>query len=398
VTVFIIDAVRTARGRGNDKSALKPLRPLDLARHVFDAVRQRQSLDTSQVDDALIGCATQCGEQGSGIARLIALHAGWSETMNAITINRACTSGLAAVNLASLQAQYGDGLAVAGGIEMMCRVTMGADQGPMFVDRALQTSIPLVPLGISADALASLHGLSREDCDAYAAESQRRAAQAREQGWFSSLLPVVDNDGQVLLAQDETIRAGTTAEKLATLEPAFAALGAKGLDAMVAARLGLERIDHVHHAGNSPVGADGASLVLLASEGAAQRLGLKPRARIVAMADTGSSPLTAHDGAVAASRKALARAGLSVDDIDLFEVNEAFAAPMLHYMTALAVPHERFNVNGGAIALGHAMGSTGSALLGTLLDELERRKLRRGLVAVSGAAGVAVATIIERTT
>lgn len=394
--MMIIDAVRTARGRGNDKSALKSLTTLELGQQVFRAIEQRSALDTEVVSEIAIGCATQHGEQGSGVARLLALEAGWSPQAGAITVNRACASGLAAVHLAALQAQAIDGVAVGGGVEMMCRVPMGSDAGPLLTDRALQARLGLLPMGIAADAVASHHGFSRVQCDAYAAESQARAARAREQGLYASLIPVRDAQGDVVLAQDETPRPGTTAQSLAELAPAFAALGAKGLDALACERLGLKAIEHVHHAGNSPAMADGASLVLLASENAAKRHGLKARARILGMADTSDSAVWGLTAGVKASRLALSRAGLTADKVDLFEVNEAFAAVMLHYMQELGVPHEKLNVNGGAIALGHAMGSTGSALLGTLLDELERRGLRYGLVAAAGAAGVASAAVIER--
>lgn len=394
--MWIIDAVRTARGKGNDKSALKDLSALEVGQQVFKAIEQRNRLDTEQVTEVVIGCATQHGEQGSGIARLLSLEAGWSPQTGAITVNRACASGLAAVHLAALQARAADGLAVGGGVEMMCRVPMGSDGGPLLTDRALQARLGLLPMGIAADAVATQWGFTRAQCDAYAAESQARAVRAREQGWFTSLIPVRDAQGQVILAQDETPRASTTAQALSELAPAFAALGAKGLDAVACDRLGLDAIHHVHHAGNSPAMADGASLVLLASEGAVQRHGLRARGRLLGMADTSDSATWGLTAGVKASRLALERAGLDAARIDLFEVNEAFAGVMLHYMQALQVPHDKLNVNGGAIALGHAMGSTGSALLGTLLDELERRGLRYGLVATAGAAGVASAAVIER--
>lgn len=394
--MLIIDAVRTARGKGNDRSALRALSALELGRQVFAAIEQRVQIDTEQVAEVVIGCATQHADQGSGIARLLALESGWSPQAGALTINRACASGLAAVNLAALQAQVADGLAVGGGVEMMSRVPMGSDGGPMFTDRALQARLGLLPMGIAADAVASKSGFTRDQCDAYAEESQRRAAQAQENGWFASLIPVRNAEGQVLLEQDETPRSSTTVQKLAKLEPAFAALGATGLDAIACKYLGLPDIDHVHHAGNSPAMADGASLVLLASDAAARRHQLRPRARILGMADTSDSAVWGLTAGVKASRLALARAGLSSSQIDLFEVNEAFAGVMLHYMREMQVSRDRFNVNGGAIALGHALGSSGSALLGTLLDEMERRSLRYGLVAVAGAAGVASAAVIER--
>lgn len=393
---MIIDAVRTARGKGSSKSTLKDLSSLQVGRQVFDAIQQRNDLDTELVDEVVIGCATQHGEQGSGIARLLSLEAGWSPQAGAITINRACSSGLSAVSIAALQAQLSDGVAVGGGIEMMSRVPMGSDEGPLLRDRALQTRHALLPMGIAADAVATRHGFTRQQCDAFAAQSQARAAQAQAEGRFASLIAVRDDGGNTVLSQDETPRPGTSIEALAQLEPAFAALGAKGIDALACERLGLSHIEHVHHAGNSPSMADGASLVLLASESAVQRYGFKPRAKILGMADTSDSAVWGLTAGVKASQLALKRAGLRSDQIDLFEVNEAFAAVMLHYMQELQVPHEKFNVNGGSIALGHALGSTGSALLSMLIDELERRQLRYGLVAAPGAAGVASAMVIER--
>ncbi|WP_342130784.1 acetyl-CoA C-acyltransferase [Hydrogenophaga sp. OTU3427] len=394
---LIIDAVRSPRGRGNDKGSLKPLKPVDLLAQQLTALQARGGFDTAEVADAVIGCVTQTGEQGANIAKLALVRAGWSDAVPGVSINRYCASGLSALQFAAQQALANDALALGGGIEMMSRVPMAADRGPLTHDLDFQRQTGLVPIGIAADVVATLEGFSRADCDAYALASQQRAVAAREGGRFVSLRPVHADDGRVLLDADETPRPQTTAEGLAAMAPAFAALGGQsGVDALMAQRYGLARIDHVQHAGNSPAMADGAAAVLVASAGAAQRLGLRPRGRILATADVSVDHTLALTGAVDATRKALARAGLGVPDIDLFEVNESFAALMLHYMKHLQVPHDRLNVNGGAIALGHAMGATGSALVGMALDELERRDARRAVIAICGAAGVAVAMVIER--
>ena len=396
MNAFILDAMRTPRGRGNDKGALKGIKPVELLAQMFAAMQERNRLDTALVGDAVIGCVTQTAGQGANIGRMAALVAGWSDAVSAITVNRYCASGLSAMNFAALQALHADGLAVGGGVEMMSRVPMASDQGALTHDGELQARAGVIPIGVAADVVATLRGYSRERCDEYAFQSQQRAAQARADGRFLSLVAVKDAAGKALLEQDETPRAATTLAGLAAMQPAFAELGAKGFDQAACGSCGLAGIVHVHHAGNSPATADGASLVLLGSEAAARRAGLAPRARIVAMADAGGDRFLALTGAVDATRIALSRAKLRADDVALFEVNESFAALMLHYMDEIGVGHQRLNVNGGAIALGHAMGSTGGALAGTLLDELERRKERYGVVAICGAAGVAVATVIER--
>lgn len=395
-STYVIDALRTPRGRGNDKGALRALAPVDLLAQLLRGAAARMSLDPASLSDLVIGCVTQTGEQGSGIARLAALRAGWPDAVPALTINRYCASGLSAVALAALRAAAEGGCAMAGGVEMMSRVPMGADTGPLTHDPALQRALGLLPIGIAADAVATRQGYTRSQCDDWALASQQRAAAAQDAGRFRSLLPVTDADGRVLLAQDETPRRATTAASLAALPPAFAALAAQqGLDRLVAERLGLTSLQHVHHAGNAPAMADGASVVLVAGESALRRQGWTPRARILGMAEVGVDRTLALTGAVDASRLALARAGLSAAQIDLFEINESFAALMLHYCESLGIGAERVNVNGGAIALGHAMGSTGSALVGTLIDELEQRGLRHGLVAVCGAAGLATALVLE---
>ena len=394
---LIIEALRSPRGRGNDKGALRQVKPVDLLAQQLTALAKRTGLNTAQVSDTLIGCVTQTAEQGANIAKLSLVRAGWHDSVPGRSINRYCASGLSAVHLAAQQAMDNDSLAVGGGVEMMSRVPMASDQGPLTHDFEFQQQTTLVPIGISADTIATKEGFSREQCDAYAVASQQRAVAALEQGRFRSVVPVVDAQGVSLLEQDETPRAQTTLESLAELKPAFAAMAEKyGIDRLMCQRYGMDRIDHVQHAGNSPAMADGASVVLLASPGAVARLGLKPRARILATATVSVDHTLALTGAVQATQKALSKAGLKIQDIDLFEVNESFASLMLHYMKHLHVPHSKLNVNGGAIALGHAMGSTGSALVGMALDELEARQARRAVISLCGAAGLAVAMVIER--
>jgi acetyl-CoA C-acetyltransferase len=394
---LIIEALRSPRGRGNDKGALRQIKPVDLLAQQLTALAKRTGLNTAQVSDTLIGCVTQTADQGANIAKLSLLRAGWEDSVPGLSINRYCASGLSAVHLASQQAMDNDSLAVGGGVEMMSRVPMASDQGPLTHDFEFQQQTTLVPIGISADTIATQEGFSREQCDAYAVSSQQRAVAALEQGRFRSVVPVVDAQGVTLLERDETPRAQTTMESLAGLKPAFAAMAEKyGIDRLMCERYGLDRIDHVQHAGNSPATADGASVVLLASPGAAARLGLRPRARILATATVSVDHTLALTGAVQATQKALTKAGLHIEDIDLFEVNESFASLMLHYMKHLDVPHSKLNVNGGAIALGHAMGSTGSALVGMALDELEARQARRAVISLCGAAGLAVAMVVER--
>ena len=394
---YIVDAVRTPRGRGNDKGSLKTVRPIDLMGQTLHALATRTGLDSSKVADTLIGCVTQTADQGSNIGKLSVIAAGWSDRAPGMSVNRYCASGLSAVNYAALKAVQEDGIAVGGGVEMMSRVPVASDKGPLTHDFPFQQQAVLLPIGIAADTVATQNHFSRADCDAYANASQQRAATAQDEGRFRSLIPVTGEGGAPLLAADETPRRTTTIESLAKLPAAFAEMGAKyGIDAIVCKHFGLAQVDHVHHAGNSPAMADGASAVLLASEAAVKRHGFKPRARILAMVDVSIDRTLALTGASDATRIVLGRAGLSVGDIDLFEVNESFAALMLHYQRDLGVPHEQLNVNGGAIALGHAMGSTGSALLGTVLDELERVSGRYAVIAICGAAGLATATLIER--
>ena len=393
---LIIEALRSPRGRGSDKGSLKGIKPVQLLGGQLQALAQRTGIDTAHVADVVIGCVTQTGDQGSNIGKMALVQARWSDAAPALSINRYCASGLSAVQFAAQQAMVADGLAVGGGVEMMSRVPMASDQGPLTHDYGFQRATDLVPIGLAADAVASLEGFTRQQCDDYALASQQRAAAARDSGSFRSVVPVQASDGTMVLERDETPRPQTTAHSLAQLEPAFAAMGEKyGINTLLCQRYGLAAIDHVQHAGNSPAMADGAAAVLLASPQAAHRLGLGARGRILACADASVDHTLALTGAVDATRKALARAGLATSDIDLFEVNESFAALMLHYMKHLGVKHEQLNVNGGAIALGHAMGATGAMLVGTVLDELERRKQRRAVVAICGAAGLATAMVIE---
>ena len=393
---FIVDAIRTPRGRGNNRGALAGITPVELLAQQMRALLQRNPIDSTWITDTVIGCVGQTGEQGSNIGKMAALAAGWSDAVPALTVNRFCASGLSAVLFAAREAQVNDGLAVGGGVEMMSRVALGADQGPLTHDATLQQAAQLVPIGLAADTVATLEKFTRDQCDAYALASQQRAAQALALGGFRSIVPVYGADGATLLDSDETPRESTTAQSLARAPAAFATLGASGLDAFLCQRYGLPHIDHVHHAGNAPATADGASLVLLASAAAVHRHGLRPRARILASATLAVDRTLALTGAVNASQLALQRAGLGVADMGVFEVNESFAALMLHYMRHLGVRHEQLNVQGGTIALGHAMGSTGSALISCALDALELRAQRYALVALCGAAGLAVAVVIER--
>ena len=396
----IAEAVRTPRGKGNTKGSLKGVKPAELLAQALRALAQRTRLDTGLVNDAVFGCVTQTGDQGTSVGTLALPLAGWSDKVSAVTLNRYCASGLSATNFAALQALHGDTLAVGGGIEMMSRVPMGSDQGPLTHDLELQALAHLVPIGIAADAIATQRGYTREMLDSYAASSQQRAAAAAARGRAPSMLAVTGADGQLLLDSDENIRAGTSAQSLSGMQPAFAEWGAKGgengWDAQLCHRYQLPAIQHLHHAGNSPAMADAAAAVLVGSQAALERAGLSARARILGFADTGSDRMLALTGTVDAARLALSRAGLQAADIDLFEINEGFAAMALHFMDDMQVGHDRVNVNGGAIAIGHAMGCTGAALVSVLLDELDRRDQRYGCISICGAAGVASAMVIER--
>lgn len=397
---FVFDAVRTPRGKGKKDGSLHEVKPIDLLAGTLTALQQRHGFDTGAVDDVVMGVVSPIGEQGSVIAKVAALKAGWDWRCAGVQINRFCASGLEAVNLAAMKVASGwEDLVVAGGVESMSRVPIGSDGGAWAQDPATNSATLFVPQGIGADLIATLEGFTREDVDAYALESQRRAAAARAAGHFSrSVVPVTDFLGQTILAEDEFIKPHTTREGLASLKPAFEQLGAMGFDAVALQRYPqVERIHHVHHAGNSSGIVDGAAAVLVGNEAAGRTHGLTPRARIVSVALSGADPTIMLTGPMPAARKALAKASLTVDQIDLFEVNEAFAAVPMKFMKEMGVPHDKVNVNGGAIALGHPLGATGAMILGTLIDELHRRQLRYGLATLCVGGGMGIATIVERT-
>ncbi len=396
---FIFDAIRTPRGRGRKDGTMYEVKPITLLTGLLHELQTRNHFDTGEVEDLVIGCVTPIGDQGSCIAKTAAVAAGWDWRVAGVQINRFCASGLEAVNLAAMKVRSDwEDLVVAGGVESMSRVPMSTDGGPWALDPETNFGTHFVPQGIGADLIATLDGLARADVDAYAVGSQQKAAAARAAGHYAkSIIPVRDRNGIPILVEDEFIRPGTTLEALARLSPSFETMGQMGFDSVALQRYPqVERIRHVHHAGNSSGIVDGAALLLIGSEAKGRALGLRPRARIVATALTGSDPTIMLTGPMPATRKALAKAGLTLDDIDLFEVNEAFAAVVLRYLRELNVPAEKVNVNGGAIALGHPLGATGAMILGTLLDELERRELRYGLATLCIGGGMGIATIIER--
>ena len=396
---FIFDALRTPRGKGKKDGSLYSVKPVDLIAGLLRALQTRNQLDTSQVDDVVLGCVSPVGEQGGNIAKTAALVADWDVSVAGVQLNRFCASGLEAVNIGAMKVRSGfEDLVVVGGVESMSRVPMGSDGGPWALDPATNIHTDFVPQGIGADLIATLEGFSREDVDAFALRSQQKAARARADGSFArSLVPVTDQNGVVLLDHDELIRADSSLEGLGQLKPSFEMMGAMGFDATAIRKYShVERINHVHTPGNSSGIVDGAALMLIGSAAKGRELGLTPRARIVATAVTSTDPTIMLTGPAPASRKALAKAGLKVDDIDLFEVNEAFASVVLKFMKDMDVPEEKVNVNGGAIAMGHPLGATGCIILGTLLDELEKRSGRYGLATLCVGGGMGIATIIER--
>ena len=396
---FVFDAIRTPRGRGKSSGSLHEVKPVKLLTTLMHEMQRRHDLDTSQVEDVVLGCVTPIGDQGAVIPKTAALAAGWDLKVAGVQINRFCASGLEAVNMAAQKVRSGwEDLVVAGGVESMSRVPMGSDGGAWAMDPETNLNTGFVPQGIGADLIATLDDFDREDVDAFGMRSHHKAAAARAAGRFArSIVPVADDLGLPILQHDETVRPDTTLEGLGQLRPSFEKLGAMGYDAVALRRYPqVERIRHVHHAGNSSGIVDGAALVLLGTEDAGRRLGLTPRARIVSVALTGTDPTIMLTGPMPATRKALERAGLTVDDIDLFEVNEAFAAVVMRFMNELGVPEEKVNVNGGSIALGHPLGATGAMLIGTVVDELERRNLRRGLVTLCVGGGMGIATVVER--
>ncbi len=396
---YIAHTVRTPRGKAKATGGLGQISPLALLTTLFRALAMRQAWDTTQVDDVILGCVTQTGEQGGNIAKVAALLAGWADHIPGMTVNRFCASGLEAVNLAAAKIQAGVAeLIVAGGVESVSRVPMFADNGPLYTDPVVIQKAGFVHMGIAADLIATLEGFSREELDAYAVQTHQRAAYAQAQGHFArSLIPVTNAEGQVALDYDEHIRPHTSAAQLGAMEPAFAEIGAQGMDAQALARYPhLPEIRHLHHRGNSPALADGAGLILVGGQEKLEAVGLRPRARIRAMSSYSVDPITMLTAGQIAAERAIKQAGLTPKDVDLFEFAEAFAALCLKFQRDLAVEPERFNANGGTIAMGHAFGATGAILLTTLLDELERQDKQIGVVAVSGAAGVGVATLLER--
>ncbi|MDP9940311.1 acetyl-CoA C-acetyltransferase [Ectopseudomonas alcaliphila] len=396
---YIFDAVRTPRGKGKKDGALYSVKPVQLIAGLLNALQTRNDLDTGQVDDIVLGCVTPVGDQGADIAKTAAMVADWDVSVAGVQLNRFCASGLEAVNMGAMKVRSGfEDLVVVGGVESMSRVPMGSDGGAWVMDPETNIHTNFVPQGIGADLIATLEGFSRADVDAFALRSQHKAARASADGSFArSLVPVTDQNGIVMLDHDEFIRGDSTLEGLGKLKPSFEMMGQMGFDA-TALRVysHVERIEHVHTPGNSSGIVDGAALMLIGSAAKGKELGLKPRARIVATAVTSTDPTIMLTGPAPATRKALAKAGLSIDDIDLFEVNEAFASVVMKFMKDMGVSEDKVNVNGGSIAMGHPLGATGCAILGTLLDELEKRQLRYGLATLCVGGGMGIATIIER--
>jgi len=396
---MIYDALRTPRGKGKKDGALHEVKPITLLSGVLKELQSRHDFDTAQVDDVVMGCVTPIGDQGACIAKTAALAAGWDWRASGVQLNRFCASGLEAVNIAAQKVRSGwEDLVVAGGIESMSRVPMGSDGGAWALDPETNLQLAFVPQGIGADLIATLEDFEREQVDAYALRSQQRAAAARAAGRFAnSVVAVKDAVGDTILGEDEFIKPHTTLEGLASLKASFEEMGRMGYDAVALQRYPqVERIRHVHTAGNSSGIVDGAAAVLVGSEAMAKAFDLTPRARVLATALSGADPTIMLTGPMPAARKALAKAGLTIDQIDLFEINEAFAVVPMRFMKELGVPEEKVNVNGGAIAMGHPLGATGAMILGTLLDELERRKLRYGLATLCVGGGMGIATIVER--
>ena len=397
---FIYDAVRTPRGKGKADGSLHEITPVSLATQVLEAVRDRNDIDTANIDDVAFGCVSPVGEQGAVVTRSAILNAGFADTTAGIHVNRFCASGLESINIAASKVKAGEAdLTIGGGVESMSRVPMGSDGGAMATDPAVTFKTYFVPQGISADLIATKYGISRDDADAYAVESQKRAAKSWEEKRFAkSIVPVKDVMGEAVLSHDETVRANTDMQTLGALNPSFAMMGEQfGFNAVAIQKYPeIERINHVHHAGNSSGIVDGAAAVLIGNEEIGKKLGLKPRARIRAAASIGSEPTIMLTGPEFAAKKVLARAGMTKNDIDLWELNEAFASVVLRFMQALDIDHSDINVNGGAIAMGHPLGATGAMILGTMVDEMERSNKETALVTLCIGGGMGTATIIER--
>ncbi len=398
---YVYDAVRSPRGKGKPDGALHEITPIDLASQVLRALPERTGIDTADVGDVILGCVTPVGEQGSDIARVAVLNADYDETVPGVQINRFCASGLEAVNMAAAKVASGEAdFAIGGGIESMSRVPMTSDGGAWATDPAVAYKTYFAPQGIGADLIATMFGFSRADCDAYAVESQKRAKRAWDEGRFArSILPIRDVIGEVILDHDEHMRPEADMQSLGALKPSFAAMGEQmpGFDAVALLKYPqVEKIDHVHHAGNSSGIVDGAAAVLIGSKAMGEKYGLRPRARIRAAASIGSEPMIMLTGPESVAARLLARAGMDKNDIDLWELNEAFASVVLRYMQAMDLDHAQINVNGGAIAMGHPLGATGAMVLGTALDELERSGKGTALINLCVGAGMGTGTIIER--
>jgi len=398
---FIYDAVRTPRGRGKPDGSLHEVTPVQLAVQVLEAVRDRSAIDTADLDDVILGCVAPVGEQGTNIARMAVLTAGFADTVPGVQINRFCASGLEAANMAIAKVISGEAeLAIGGGVESMSRVPMGADGGAWASDPSVAYATYFAPQGIGADVIATKFGFSRDDVDAYAVESQKRAAAAWAEGRFSkSIVPVRDVIGQPLLDHDEHMRPETSMQSLASLKASFTAMGEEmpGFDTIALLRYPeLEKVNHVHHAGNSSGIVDGAAAVLVGNKAMGEKYGLRPRARMKAMASVGSEPMIMLTGPESIADKLLRKSGMAKSDIDLWELNEAFASVVLRYMQAMDLDHGQINVNGGAIAMGHPLGATGAMVLGTALDELERSGKGTALINLCVGAGMGTGIIIER--
>ena len=396
---YIYDAIRTPRGKGKKDGSLHQASPIWLVRTLLKEMQQRHNLDTSLVDDIVLGCVTPVGEQGSDIARIAAIDAECHESVAGLTLSRFCASGLESINLAATKVMSGmEDLVVAGGVESMSRVPMGSDGGAWYMDPRVNVSTQFAPQGVGADAIATLRGFTREDVDAFATESHRRAAAAWENGYYDkSVVPVTDINGLLLLDKDETIRPNTSVETLAKLNPSFAMPGKMGFDSVILDKYTtIEDINHVHHAGNSSGIVDGSALCLVGSRAAGEKAGLKPRAKITMASVIGSEPTIMLTGPTPACQKALDKAGMTAADIDLWEINEAFAAVPMNTAADFGVSLDKVNVNGGAIAMGHPLGATGAMLVTTVLDELERRDLNTAMITLCVGGGMGIATIIER--
>ena len=398
-TAYIFDSIRTPRGKGKQDGSLYQASPIWLVRGLLKEMQQRHHLDTSLVDDVVLGCVTPVGEQGSDIARIAVLDADWDQSVAGVTLSRYCASGLESINLAAAKVMSGmEDMVVAGGVESMSRVPMGSDGGAWYMDPRVNDGTGFVPQGVGADTIATLKGFSRSDVDAFATQSHQRAAKAWEQGYFDkSVVPVKDLNGMLLLAKDETIRPSTTPETLAGLNPSFAMPGQMGFDSVILDKYTtIEQVNHVHHAGNSSGIVDGAAICLVGSAAAGKKAGLKPRAKITMASVIGSEPSIMLTGPTPACRKALNKASMQASDIDLWEINEAFAAVPMNTADDLGISLDIVNVNGGAIAMGHPLGATGAMLMTTVLDELERRDLKTAMLTLCVGGGMGIATIIER--